>query len=110
MTPVPCVSWEDFEQEVKKLRSQYDKDHAQLIFRGQGNSEWKLETTLERNLVGDPKMRLKDYYHLTVARMSPELRTFADVEIPEYDPNRKFDKQDLFLFPPYRFPDPENYE
>jgi len=83
MDAICCADWEAFEKEVKTLRATHTKESAPLIFRGQGDSDWKLETTLERN-ARESKMLVSDYYRLTNARLSAELKTFADVEIPRY--------------------------
>ena len=65
-------SWAEFEYEIKKLeRLQKEKSEktslrvAQLFFRGQSNSCWKLETTWER-FCGD-KTKLYDYYNLILS-------------------------------------------
>ena len=62
-------SWSEFENEIKNLeqirKEKSDKTPmpvAQLFFRGQSNSRWKLETTWERHFGN--KTKLFDYYNL----------------------------------------------
>jgi hypothetical protein len=81
-TKVP--DWETFEKKIKKLRAEYPEETSTLIFRGQGNSKWGLTTTLERS--GAPHMLFREYYRLICASMRPEVRTFAHVDIPAFDP------------------------
>ncbi len=49
------ASWEDFESELRKLAGNEDSsERATLghfpdyLFRGKGNSDWELQTTLDR--------------------------------------------------------------
>ena len=62
-------SWSEFENEIKNLeqlrkgKSEQTKARvAQLFFRGQSNSCWRLETTWERHCGN--KTKLNDYYKL----------------------------------------------
>jgi hypothetical protein len=71
-------SWEEFEKEVraiqKKLRRARAEAEPHLLFRGQANSAWPLETTLER--AGHEGMLFSDYYRLlTVVR--PQVETLV---------------------------------
>src|SRR5690348_14962718 len=60
--------WEDFTAEVRRLREQEPALHAMapgaqipgLLFRGQREASWKLETTLERSRPSS--LSLYDYY------------------------------------------------
>src|ERR1700693_4963111 len=65
--------WETFEQKVKELRAKYRIESSPLLFRGQGNSEWPITTTLERS--GFPPMLFSEYYELICAGIGPELKT-----------------------------------
>jgi hypothetical protein len=73
--------WETFEQELKKLRAKYDKPPLRLLFRGQANSDWSLDTTLERS--GQSGMTFTDFYQL-ISRVGPAVETFTGMSVPEY--------------------------
>jgi len=107
-TEIP--DWETFEQRIKELRAKYRSESSPLLFRGQGNSEWPLTTTLERARAG--RMLLREYYELICAGMGPEVKTFASVDVPTYDPElcRPFldpaflyEIGDVFPTPLYRY-------
>ncbi len=79
-------SWEQFEDELEKLRrelSNAEGTDSELWFRGQENSCWPLSTTLERN-TQDPVL-FKDYYQL-IHRVKPQIESFTgkDWNIPPY--------------------------
>jgi len=102
--------WETFEQEIKELRAKYRSESSPLLFRGQGNSEWPLTTTLERARAG--RMLLREYYELICAGMGPEVKTFAGVDVPTYDPELckpfldpalLYEIGDIFPAPVYRY-------
>src|SRR5258708_4117141 len=78
------LDWETFEQKVKDLRRQYDSELSPLLFRGQGKSKWWLTTTLERS--GARHMLFREYYRLICASMGPEVKTFAGIDVPTFDP------------------------
>jgi hypothetical protein len=99
------ADWEAFEQEIKELRAKYANAPSPLLFRGQGDSEWTLKTTLERS--GASNMSFAAYHQLICARMAPEVKTFAGVQVPEYSlttSRATFGDRNLF-FTPARFPD-----
>ncbi len=88
--PVPiecaCVetSWEAFEGALKDLRQELsDQSGRSLLFRGQSNSCWKLETTLER--YRKRNMLFIEYYRL-ISALRPEIETFTENQwaIPKY--------------------------
>ncbi len=83
MEVIDLPNWEAFEQKVKELRSEHTKESSPLLFRGQGNFNWTLRTTLERN--GAQHMLFREYYALICASMGPEVRTFAGVGVPQFD-------------------------
>ncbi len=103
--------WAEFEEKLQWLYSQVVSDHPVLeepIFRGQGNAEWKLTTTLERfaAIESNPTaLSLRAYYRkITAAKRLLEGLTgkqWADVPDPlefedrlQQDPFRWLD---LFL-------------
>jgi hypothetical protein len=76
--------WEAFEKKLKEIRAVVS-DPSSLLFRGQGDSEWPLKTTLDRSGAGD--MLFSDYHRLICARVGPEVKTFANVDVPGYTPD-----------------------
>jgi hypothetical protein len=99
------ADWETFEQNLKELRAEFgNKLSSPLLFRGQGNSEWPLTTTLERS--GQERMLFSDFYELIISSIGPAVETFTGVSIPEYDQElwRKFvDDPELLLPGPNSF-------
>ena len=92
--------WETFEEKLKNLREAFGKKQSSpLLFRGQGNSEWPLATTLERS--GQTGMPFRDFYRLMTARIGPAVETFTGVGVPEYDPElcKTFENPELLLLP-----------
>ncbi len=101
--------WQRFEQWLEELRTTVgQKAASRLLFRGQGNSKWPLETTLER--AGQKNMSVADYYTLITA-MGPEVDAFTTVSSPAYDPTLRkgFSGLESF-FEPDRFPSGLQYE
>jgi hypothetical protein len=101
--------WQKFEQWLEGLRTAVgQKTASRLLFRGQGDSTWPLETTLERN--GPKKMSLADYYGLITA-IGPTVQAFAAVNAPIYDPSllKGFSSIESY-FEPDRFPSGPHYE
>jgi hypothetical protein len=84
-------TWEEFEQAWQELEAKraarLSEPHtfiSEYLFRGQANSDWKLETTLERAV--DHEVSLLGYYRLLwIAR--PKVETFTDKTwaIPTYE-------------------------
>jgi hypothetical protein len=101
--------WQEFERWVAELRAELGTESASpLLFRGQGNSEWLLKTTLERNRQDD--MSFNDFYRLISARVGPTVSTFTGESVPEYEPDFDFGNAELLFstggFPPiqlYRY-------
>jgi hypothetical protein len=81
-------SWEEFEKGVvaiqKRLRRVKPEGEPHLLFRGQEDSRWPLETTLERS--GRDRMLFSDYYRLiSVVRPQVESLIGANWEsMPDY--------------------------
>jgi hypothetical protein len=62
-------TWEEFEQELKKLREtreKFSEYQSPLLFRGQKNACWSLSPTLERE---KDRMLFRDYYQM-ISRIS----------------------------------------
>lgn len=74
-------NWQEFESWLQELRGRgYRRG---LIFRGQANSEWRLETTLERS--GHSTMSVADYYELAVRRVGQSISTFSSMQAPPFN-------------------------
>jgi hypothetical protein len=73
-------SWQEFKKELSALRSEHEKlresDGAPLLFRGQPEASWLLQTTLDRKR---ERMRVRDYYQL-IGRIKPEIESLTGVE------------------------------
>lgn len=115
MKELTLDSWEDFEAELDKMRTQ--RNHAKganglyisgFLFRGLGNSDWSLSTTLER--FSDKEFSLYSYYKLIFAAKT-QIETFTDQEWdiptpPEFQKWLDTEDGDLFLinhFPAYEY-------
>lgn len=75
-------SWFEFEQELAALESYHDSlcresyiDVSPLLFRGQPNAIWKLDSSLERYMK-KKQMGPKDYLEV-VDRVRPEIETYS---------------------------------
>lgn len=76
-------NWQEFEIWLQELR---DRNYRRgLIFRGQANSEWRLETTLERS--GHLNMPIADYYELAVGRVGPDVSAVSSMQAPSFKEN-----------------------
>lgn len=83
---IDIADWETFQKKIGELRAEYgQKESSPLLFRGQGNSDWKLTTTLERS--GATGMLFRQYYQLICARIAPAVKTFTGESVPEYKPD-----------------------
>jgi hypothetical protein len=76
-------NWQEFEIWLQELK---DRNYRRgLIFRGQADSEWRLETTLERN--GQSIMPIADYYNLIVRQVGPSVSSFTSMQAPSFNEN-----------------------
>ena len=98
--------WKAFEQWLSELRADFGKKSSSspLLYRGQGNSQWTLTTTLERS--GQEGMSFADFYELITARIGPAVETFTGVSVPVYDPElwKTFNDPELLHPGPASFP------
>ena len=80
METVTVKTWQEFEDHIKKLESL----SVPILFRGQANSNWKLETTLDRFVSSE--VELVDYY-ATILIAKPRIEAFTDKswDIPNYN-------------------------
>ena len=76
--------WAELESKILKLRWTHKDTIGGLLFRGQGNSSWPLQTTLERR--SGPKFSIAEYYSL-IYRIKDQIETFTNTqwEAPDID-------------------------
>jgi FRG domain len=80
---IDLETWDAFECELKNLNQRLSSP-GPFLFRGQGDSRWKLETTLERNK--KPNMLFRDYYRVIyTSRPAIETLTGNQWTIPGYE-------------------------
>jgi len=104
MNAIEVSDWETFEQKITELRKQCQKSSSPLLFRGQGNSEWPLTTTLDRNTRNG--MTFREYCDLVIGSIGPEVKTFSGMDVPERDQEIAegfFDKESYFSFASHQF-------
>lgn len=99
--------WEEFERELKRLEEEHDQrkssqhppPYSPLLFRGQENSCWQLETTLERN--GNTDFGFSEYFQVC-HRAKREIESFTGVDwnVPEYPEARKLLTLDPMVLSP----------
>ncbi|RIK59658.1 MAG: hypothetical protein DCC63_06685 [Nitrospira sp.] len=85
MTEEKANSWEDFERlilEKDTLRNEMRKrasplSVSELLYRGQADAAWCLETTLDRTVSNT--ISLGEYYSIT-QEAKPRIETFTDKE------------------------------
>ena len=70
MHAIDVQSWEEFEERLKLLKISAG---GEFLFRGQADSCWSLDTTLERDGKGD--MLFSDYYRV-ISVVRPQIETF----------------------------------
>lgn len=96
---VTVNSWEDFQGYVSKLRLEHSHNEemcGELLFRGQGDSKWLLQTTLERATVEN--LRFMDYYRrVFTARTTIESLTPNKWDLPPLFDVSELAKQFEFL-------------
>ncbi len=86
MKTVDLPEWEAFDPEVKRLFREYDSKNTRgisdILFRGQADSLWKLQTTLERYPV--PLLKAERYYQ-AISAAKPQIETYTNQswEIPD---------------------------
>lgn len=94
MEEVTIKTWEEFEERIKELESR----KFDLLYRGQANFNWKLETTLDR--FGFPELKLINYYK-TIYLAKRRIEAFIDKSwnIPSHEEYAKLLKERRgFLF------------
>src|SRR6266850_799735 len=99
-------SWGEIEEIIRQIEElcQHARSNSsyssELLYRGQADSRWRLETTLERT-VSKP-VRLEEYYRLT-KQAKERIETFADKlwTIPAYEQYSQWLKSEPY--PPFNF-------
>ncbi|MFZ5913095.1 MAG: FRG domain-containing protein [Pseudomonadota bacterium] len=75
MNETNVSSWEEFEQKLPELQPSREGRHFPLLFRGQSDSDWALNTSLER--YGGRDYSYMDYFGL-VCRIRPQIETYTN--------------------------------
>ena len=111
MKTVELPNWEAFDAEMERLSQEYSVKNkgwvSQMLFRGQSDSSWKLETTLERY----PVQLLKaGHYYTVILSAKPQIETYTNRSwtIPEPQVamallNSKEGRFGLIDFPAYEY-------
>jgi hypothetical protein len=114
MEPAYVRNWDAFTAEIQKLRDDLPNNASgqppELLFRGQSNSDWRLNTTLER--ADCEGMSFDEYYRLAVARAKPAVEAFTGTmwEVPDHDTTlEETFRSDRELFSSRKFPSVEFY-
>jgi hypothetical protein len=96
MKELDLGSWEDFEKQLRELQQEKIRLKAatgrhvsELLFRGQRDHEWKLETTLERQ--GNGPWSFDQYYRI-ISRARPQIEALTGVTwaIKDYSEYRQW--------------------
>jgi len=100
-------TWEECEAKVAEIEKANAISHTKLLFRGQCNSAWRLDTTLERRVPAD--ISFTDYYR-TILRVAPEISTYfgASWALPSdlkdiTDLSKNYDEFSLRELPAYDY-------
>jgi len=82
MQQIELSAWEEFEDQVRSLKDLTKASISGLLFRGQDDSSWPLDTTLERS--GRRNFPIKDYYRV-IGGIKPQIETFTAMEWDNFD-------------------------
>jgi len=106
MQEISVETWEEFEKQLSSIQSQREQRVEkrapsvieELLFRGQGDSRWPLETTLDRFF--QRKVSVLDYYRI-VTEMQAKVETFmnASWSIPSRSKYEAIVNDDYYGFP-----------
>jgi hypothetical protein len=80
---IRTASWEEFEAEIKKFENPNRKVWDEVWFRGQGDSEWPLFTTLERRA---PIPSNVNAYLRVISEIKPAVETFTGLTFETIEP------------------------
>src|SRR5262245_31335834 len=75
-------TWEEFTSQVAGLRR---TSLQPLLFRGQANASWGLNSTLERRAKSE-RLPIREYYRL-IKKIKPQIETFTGLrwEVPTFE-------------------------
>jgi hypothetical protein len=79
---IRVTSWEECEKQIKEIEGAHESITG-VCFRGQSNSEWPLNSTLERHVCADESV-LEYYRMIGVIRPTIETFTGSSWELPSY--------------------------
>lgn len=68
-------SWPEFEVKITEIKEKYATSPTPILYRGHADSNWKLETTLERH--SKSLWKVEDYVKLAL-RCAPEIESFTN--------------------------------
>ena len=87
-------SWEEFVKTVENLRAKTNGDQSYLLFRGQANALWKLETTWERG--GYPNIPILHYLsHAVIVKDEVEILTNQKWSVSSGELDKLFSSSDF---------------
>jgi hypothetical protein len=104
ITNINVRNWEEFAERLKEIQ-EAEKSRgrsADFLYRGLGDSDWSLETTLERD--GHEEMAVSAYY-VVISRAKPSIESLTSMkwtlaEFPEIDASLRLpDTWNLRVFP-----------
>lgn len=86
---IDVPSWEEFEQKLHELQPSGSGHRPPLLFRGQSDSTWPLDTSLERYGMRD--YSYMEYFSL-MSRVRPQIETFTNKkwEMPDFEEVQKW--------------------
>lgn len=96
MDQIEIASWSEFQKVVEDIlnKNHSSKEWKNIVFRGQSNSDWDLETTLER--FSTKEFSFKQYTELLEGNIRHPLHSLSDGEISLEKKANHWDKM-----PPY---------
>lgn len=96
MTEIQLNTWEELNSRINDMRRAIEGEiSSDLIFRGQSNYEWPLQSTLDR-VVKSNRMLISDYHSLLMD-IKDEIENFTKMEL---NLNRSINITDSFDFSP----------
>ena len=82
MKEIEINSWDEFPNTIDQIRREYGEHEAAgikeknlILYRGQADYKWHLESTLER--FSSSSWKIESYYHLAL-RCAPQIESFTD--------------------------------
>ncbi|MDA2928256.1 FRG domain-containing protein [Acidobacteria bacterium AH-259-G07] len=80
MQEINLNSWEEFEEQIKRLENNrlQQESASKFLYRGQDDHTWSLLTTLEKNWQEEEGLSLKRYHHLIFV-VKPQIESFTGV-------------------------------